>query len=196
MIVVTVKNWAHWKFGIKIFFSQPRNNRHLISEENQSGKENFAATENTKPVYEFDNDRDHEFSKNQRDYVAQAPLQTDRASEPPSASSKAVTRLDHRHHEQSHRQINEKLRHEPPKNSAASFSTLDWFLTDVGYNSQLHPPPNPILSLILSHYGRYLSGNHRPKIYSYMAVNNIHNNKPFGQYKLSCDEGPDSQLVK
>lgn len=164
-------------------------------EGNEFGKENFAVIDDTKPVYELSNDHDPEISKNQRDYVVQVPLQADRATEQ-STRSKTVTRLNDDHHMQSHLRVNEERPHEPPKDLAASFSTRDWFLTDAGYNSPLHPPPNPLLSLILSHYGRYLSGKQHPKIYSYMAVNNIHNNRPFGQYKLSCDEGPDSQLIK
>ncbi|XP_053976559.1 uncharacterized protein LOC128875197 [Hylaeus volcanicus] len=71
---------------------------------------------------------------------------------------------------------------------------LDHFLTGVlhddGYNSELHPPPNPVLALILSRYGRYVLGARNPRVYAHMAVNNIHNNKPFGSYKLECEEVP------
>lgn len=62
------------------------------------------------------------------------------------------------------------------------FTNLD------SYNSDLHLPTNPILALILSQYGRYIPGS--PRLYSYMAANNIHNNKPFGQYKYESDTDP------
>lgn len=58
---------------------------------------------------------------------------------------------------------------------------------DRGFNTQQHPPPDPILALMLSHYGQYLPGLRTPRLYGYMAVNNIHNNKPFGSYKLTRD---------
>lgn len=57
------------------------------------------------------------------------------------------------------------------------------FLNEESYNSAVHLPINPVLALILSRYGKYISGSLSPGLYSYMAVNNIHNNKPFGQYK-------------
>ena len=62
------------------------------------------------------------------------------------------------------------------------------YLNNGNYNSALHLPTNPVLSLILSRYGRYIPGHGNSGIYSYMAVNNIHNNKPFGQYKYERDE--------
>lgn len=71
---------------------------------------------------------------------------------------------------------------------------LDRFLSRTlnadSYNSELHPPPNPILGLILSRYGAYVPGIRKPRVYANMAVNNIHNNKPFGRYKLELDEEP------
>ncbi|KAK9881179.1 hypothetical protein WA026_014527 [Henosepilachna vigintioctopunctata] len=56
----------------------------------------------------------------------------------------------------------------------------------TGYNTLEHPPINPYIALLLSHYGRYvaLPGAARG-IYSYGAGNNYHNNKPFGSYKIS-----------
>ncbi|KAL2738546.1 hypothetical protein V1477_011905 [Vespula maculifrons] len=71
---------------------------------------------------------------------------------------------------------------------------LDRFLSRTlngdSYNNELHPPTNPVLALVLSRYGRYVAGPRNPRLYSYMAVNNIHNNRPFGQYKQECEEEP------
>ncbi|KAL3277706.1 hypothetical protein HHI36_013051 [Cryptolaemus montrouzieri] len=55
----------------------------------------------------------------------------------------------------------------------------------TGYNTLQHPPINPYIALLLSHYGRYVAvpGAGRG-IYSYGAANNYHNNKPFGSYKI------------
>lgn len=85
----------------------------------------------------------------------------------------------------------------PHRNSqdiTTAIKTLDHFLSGVlnddSYNSQLHPPPNPVLALVLSRYGRYVSGARNPRVYAHMAVNNIHNNKPFGSYKLEREELP------
>lgn len=85
----------------------------------------------------------------------------------------------------------------PHRNSqdiTAAIKALDRFLTGVlnddSYNSVLHPPPNPVLALVLSRYGRYVPGSRNSRVYAHMAVNNIHNNKPFGSYKLECDELP------
>lgn len=85
----------------------------------------------------------------------------------------------------------------PHRNSqdiTAAIKALDRFLSgalnDDSYNSELHPPPNPVLALVLSRYGRYVPGSRNPRVYAHMAVNNIHNNKPFGSYKLECDESP------
>lgn len=143
----------------------------------------------TKPVYELTND---EISNDGRDYGG-GP-EGNRARDQ-STGPNTVTSLGH------HRPADS---HEFPRDASAaataavatSFSTLDWLLADKGYNSPLHPPPNPIISLVLSHYGRYIPGPRQPKFYSYMAVNNIHNNRPFGQYKLSSDEAPDVTFVK
>ncbi|XP_060824531.1 uncharacterized protein LOC132911702 isoform X2 [Bombus pascuorum] len=85
----------------------------------------------------------------------------------------------------------------PHRNSqdiTTAIKTLDHFLSGVlnddSYNSELHPPPNPVLALVLSRYGRYVSGARNPRVYAHMAVNNIHNNKPFGSYKLEREELP------
>ncbi|XP_018326589.1 uncharacterized protein LOC108737906 [Agrilus planipennis] len=56
-----------------------------------------------------------------------------------------------------------------------------------------HPellPLNPFVSLLLSHYGRYipLRKLHGRSIYGYSAANNYHNNKPFGAYKIYENE--------
>ncbi|CAL7937426.1 unnamed protein product [Xylocopa violacea] len=67
---------------------------------------------------------------------------------------------------------------------------LNGVLNDDSYNSELHPPPNPVLALVLSRYGRYVPGSRHPRVYAHMAVNNIHNNKPFGSYKIECEELP------
>ncbi|KOC65763.1 hypothetical protein WH47_10225, partial [Habropoda laboriosa] len=75
-----------------------------------------------------------------------------------------------------------------------AIKALDHFLSrvlnDDGYNSEVHPPSNPALALVLSRYGRYVPGARNPRVYAHMAVNNIHNNKPFGSYKLECEELP------
>nr|CAH7721192.1 unnamed protein product [Callosobruchus chinensis] len=63
------------------------------------------------------------------------------------------------------------------------------------YNHPELPPLNPFIQLLLSHYGRYL-GHTQGKneaswsgrgLYGYAAANNIHNNKPFGAYKIYED---------
>ncbi|XP_011260400.1 uncharacterized protein LOC105253809 [Camponotus floridanus] len=81
-----------------------------------------------------------------------------------------------------------------PQDITAAIKTLDRFLSrtlnDDSYNSKLHPPLNPVLALILSRYGRYVPGTRNPRVYAYMAVNNIHNNLPFGRYKYEHDEEP------
>ncbi|OAD59138.1 hypothetical protein WN48_09752 [Eufriesea mexicana] len=85
----------------------------------------------------------------------------------------------------------------PHRNSqdvTTAIKALDHFLSGVlnddSYNSGLHPPSNPILALVLSRYGRYVPGSRNPRVYAHMAVNNIHNNKPFGSYKLERDNLP------
>lgn len=81
-----------------------------------------------------------------------------------------------------------------PQDITTAIKALDRFLSGAlnsdGYNSVLHPPPNPILALVLSRYGRYVPGTRNRRIYAHMAVNNIHNNKPFGRYKYEYDEEP------
>ncbi|XP_078037381.1 uncharacterized protein LOC144470288 [Augochlora pura] len=88
-------------------------------------------------------------------------------------------------------------RPDPHRNSqdvTAAIKALDHFLTGVlngdSYNSVLHPPPSPVLALLLSRYGRYVLGARNPRIYAHMAVNNIHNNKPFGSYKVESEREP------
>lgn len=75
-----------------------------------------------------------------------------------------------------------------------AIKALDHFLSKVlnddSYNSELHPPPNPVLALVLSRYGRYLPGPRNSRVYGYMTVNNIHNSKPFGNYKVECEQVP------
>jgi hypothetical protein len=84
--------------------------------------------------------------------------------------------------------------HHGPQDVTAAIKALDRFLSRTlsndGYNSELHPPLSPILSLVLSRYGRYVPGTRNPRVYAYMAVNNIHNRQPFGKYKYECDEEP------
>ncbi|XP_072949844.1 uncharacterized protein [Epargyreus clarus] len=60
------------------------------------------------------------------------------------------------------------------------------------YNSQNHLPIDPLLAVFLSNYGHYLPGlygfpGNYYNIYGYLASNNIHNNKPFGAYKIYSD---------
>ncbi|KAG7191069.1 hypothetical protein KM043_007111 [Ampulex compressa] len=87
-----------------------------------------------------------------------------------------------------------KYQHRDSQDVTTAIKSLDHFLSGVlnddGYNSKLHPPPNPVLALVLSRYGRYVPGARSPRVYAYMAVNNIHNNKPFGRYKQECEEEP------
>ncbi|CAK9824170.1 hypothetical protein ANTRET_LOCUS2379 [Anthophora retusa] len=84
--------------------------------------------------------------------------------------------------------------HHNSQDITTAIKALDHFLSrvlnDDSYNSELHPPSNPVLALVLSRYGRYVPGARKPRVYAHMAVNNIHNNKPFGSYKLECDELP------
>ncbi|XP_045465741.1 uncharacterized protein LOC123674728 [Harmonia axyridis] len=55
----------------------------------------------------------------------------------------------------------------------------------TGHNTLQHQPINPYIALLLSHYGRYVAAPGEGKgIYSYVASNNYHNNKPFGSYKI------------
>lgn len=82
--------------------------------------------------------------------------------------------------------------HHSPDELTSAIASLDRLLRPLidadSYNTSLHPPVNPVLALILSRYGRYVPGTQNPRVYSYMASNNIHNNKPFGKYKHSSDE--------
>lgn len=84
--------------------------------------------------------------------------------------------------------------HRDSQDITTAIKALDHFLSGVlnddSYNSELHPPPNPVLALVLSRYGRYVPGARNPRVYAHMAANNIHNNKPFGSYKLECEELP------
>lgn len=81
-----------------------------------------------------------------------------------------------------------------PQDITAVIKALDRFLSHTlnndGYNSKVHPSPNPILALILSRYGHYLPGPRNPRVYAYLAANNIHNHQPFGKYKYEFDEEP------
>ncbi|KAL7298604.1 hypothetical protein TKK_0008374 [Trichogramma kaykai] len=80
----------------------------------------------------------------------------------------------------------------PSDDLVKALLTLDKALKPLldtdSYNSALHPPLNPVLALVLSRYGKYISSKSR--LYSYTATNNMHNNRPFGQYKYECDENP------
>ncbi|XP_045496780.1 uncharacterized protein LOC123695104 [Colias croceus] len=61
-----------------------------------------------------------------------------------------------------------------------------------GFNSPNHLLVDPLLAVFLSNYGYYLpglygiTGNYR-NLYGYVAANNIHNNQPFGSYKIYSD---------
>lgn len=62
----------------------------------------------------------------------------------------------------------------------------------VRYNNANHLPVDPLLAVFLSNYGHYvpsLYGIHSGynNLYGYLASNNIHNNKPFGSYKIFSD---------
>lgn len=51
-----------------------------------------------------------------------------------------------------------------------------------------HPPPNPYLQIALSQYGVHwplVYGHPFGGIYGYSAANDIHNNQPFGGYKVT-----------
>lgn len=57
------------------------------------------------------------------------------------------------------------------------------------YNHPDHLPVNPYVALLLSHYGKYIpiyGANYG--LHAYNAVNNYHNNKPFGSYKVHEDQ--------
>ncbi|CAG4966987.1 unnamed protein product [Parnassius apollo] len=60
------------------------------------------------------------------------------------------------------------------------------------HNSLNHVTVDPLLAVFLSNYGYYLPGqygshNNYQNLYGYLASNNIHNNKPFGSYKIFAD---------
>lgn len=66
------------------------------------------------------------------------------------------------------------------------------FLLPYGYNNLNHLPVDPLLAVFLSNYGFYLPSLYGIKanynnLYGYLASNNIHNNKPFGMYKVFSD---------
>lgn len=66
------------------------------------------------------------------------------------------------------------------------------FREPIRYNSLNHLPVDPLLAVFLSNYGHYLQGqygisNNYNNLYGYLASNNIHNNRPFGFYKLFSD---------
>ncbi|KAH9636670.1 hypothetical protein HF086_008983 [Spodoptera exigua] len=65
-------------------------------------------------------------------------------------------------------------------------------LVPYRYNSLNHLPADPLLAVFLSNYGFYLPTLYGIKanynnLYGYLASNNIHNNKPFGLYKVFSD---------
>ncbi|KAL4702347.1 hypothetical protein ACJJTC_002709 [Scirpophaga incertulas] len=60
------------------------------------------------------------------------------------------------------------------------------------YNSLNHLTADPSLAVFLSNYGYYLPGlygiqSKYRNLYGYLASNNIHNNRPFGSYKIFSD---------
>lgn len=66
------------------------------------------------------------------------------------------------------------------------------FRVPIRYNSLNHLPVDPLLAVFLSNYGHYLQGqygiqNNYNNLYGYLASNNVHNNRPFGLYKLFSD---------
>lgn len=77
----------------------------------------------------------------------------------------------------------------PPRNVGYQ----PWHIKDPSrYNSMNHLPVDPLLAVFLSNYGYYLQGqygiqNNYNNLYGYLASNNIHNNRPFGHYKLFSD---------
>lgn len=65
-------------------------------------------------------------------------------------------------------------------------------LVPYRYNSLNHLPADPLLAVFLSNYGFYLPSLYGIKanynnLYGYLASNNIHNNRPFGLYKVFSD---------
>ncbi|XP_049871034.1 uncharacterized protein LOC126370256 [Pectinophora gossypiella] len=66
------------------------------------------------------------------------------------------------------------------------------------YNSLNHLPVDPMLAVLLSNYGIYLPysyglHNNYRNLYGYLASNNIHNNLPFGPYKVFADTDSSSK---
>jgi hypothetical protein len=64
-------------------------------------------------------------------------------------------------------------------------------LNKLGIRSY-HQPPNPVLQVLLSHYGKYLPTPHfwgvqGNGLYGYSAGNDLHNNAPNGAYKIVQD---------
>lgn len=64
--------------------------------------------------------------------------------------------------------------------------------TPYRYNSLNHFPVDPVIAVSLSNYGYYLPGlygrnSNYGNLYGYLASNNIHNNMPFGFYKIFSD---------
>lgn len=60
------------------------------------------------------------------------------------------------------------------------------------YNSLNHLTVDPLLAVFLSNYGFYIPSLYGIKsnynnLYGYLASNNIHNNRPFGLYKIFSD---------
>ncbi|XP_026498342.2 uncharacterized protein LOC113402340 [Vanessa tameamea] len=60
------------------------------------------------------------------------------------------------------------------------------------YNSPNHLPIDPLLAVFLSNYGHYLPRQYGfqrsyANLYGYLASNNIHNNNPYGSYKIFSD---------
>ncbi|XP_046967312.1 uncharacterized protein LOC124535229 [Vanessa cardui] len=60
------------------------------------------------------------------------------------------------------------------------------------YNSPNHLPIDPLLAVFLSNYGHYMPRQYGfqrryENLYGYLASNNIHNNNPYGSYKIFSD---------
>lgn len=146
--------------------------------------DSYEVTENPETIYISK----AEPSQNHHGYIYKPPKQDSNVtkSNPTETLSKILSKYN----------LNSKdeLQNYAISRVSSAQNTLKSNLPDVPFkvSSFNYLPVNPLLAVLLSNYGYYLPGafgirNNYRNLYGYLASNNIHNNKPFGSYKIYSD---------